>query len=337
VEDCALLVKVAVALSAPVVRGLKVTVNGTLCPAGIVTGSDSWLMLKTELFVLAAVTVTLAPLALRLPVAAPLVPITTLPRGKLAGVTVSTPAVTVPVPDNGIVRVGFDALDVIVTAPLTLPAVCGANVTVKFTACPAVNVTGVLIPLRLKPVPLIPAWEIVTLEPPVLVIIPERVGWLPTVTLPKARLFGFDTKEPAETPVPDNGIVSVGFDALDVIVTAPLTLPADAGANVTVKFALCPDVSVTGVLLPLRLKPVPLMPACEIVTLEPPVLVIDPERVGLLPTVTLPNASLVVLVLSWPWDVVVPVPDSVRVVTVFEASLVMVTVAFKSPAALGAN
>jgi hypothetical protein len=89
--------------------------------------------------------------------------------------------------------------------------------------------------------------------------------------------------------------------------------------------------------MPLRLKPVPLIPACEIVTLEPPILVIVPERVGLLPTVTLPNASLVGLVLSWPWDVVVPVPESVRVVTVFEASLVMVTVALKSPPALGAN
>jgi hypothetical protein len=182
-----------------------------------------------------------------------------------------------------------------------------------------------------------PACEIVTLEPPVLVIVPERVGLPPTVTLPKARLVGFDARVPTETPVPDNGIVSVGFDALDVIVTAPLTLPADPGAKVTVKFALCPDVSVTGVLMPLRLKPVPLMPACEIVTLEPPVLVIDPERVGLLPTVTLPNASLVGLELSWPWDVVIPVPESVRFVTVFEASLVMVTVALKSPSALGAN
>jgi hypothetical protein len=176
VEDCALLVKVAVALSAPVVRGLKVMVNGTLCPAGIVTGSDSWLMLKTELFVLAAVTVTLAPLAVRLPDAVPLVPITTLPSGNVAGVTASTPAVTVPVPVNGMVRVGFDALDVIVTLPLTLPADSGANVTVKFTLCPAVSVTGVVIPLRLNPVPLIPAWEIVTLEPPVLVMVPERVG-----------------------------------------------------------------------------------------------------------------------------------------------------------------
>jgi hypothetical protein len=263
-------------------------------------------------------------------------PTVTLPKARLVGFDTRAPAET-PVPVNGIVSVGFDALDVIVTAPLTLPADAGANVTVKFTLCPAVSVTGVLMPLRLKPVPLMPACEIVTLEPPVLVIVPERVGLLPTVTLPKSRLVGFDARVPTETPVPDNGIVSVGFDALDVIVTAPLTLPADAGANVTVKFALCPDVSVTGVLMPLRLKPVPLMPACEIVTLEPPVLVIDPERVGLLPTVTLPNASLVGLVLSWPWDVVIPVPESVRFVTVFEASLVMVTVALKSPSALGAN
>ncbi len=238
VEDCALLAKVAVALSAPVVRGLKVTVNGTLWPAGIVMGSDSLLMLKTELFVLAAVTVTLAPLALRLPVAVPLVPITTLPRGKVAGVTASTPAVTVPVPDNGIVKVGFDAVEVIVTPPVKLAADGGANVTVKFTLCPAVSVTGVVMPLRVNPVPLIPAWEIVTLEPPVLVSVPERVGLLPTVTLPKARLVGFEAKAPTETPVPDAAIVSVGFEASEVMVTAPVADPVTTGANEMVNVVL---------------------------------------------------------------------------------------------------
>ena len=32
---------------------------------------------------------------------------------------------------------------------------------------------------------------------------------------------------PARTPVPDNGIVNVGFDAVEVSVTLPLTDPED--------------------------------------------------------------------------------------------------------------
>ena len=146
--------KVSVALAAPVTCGLKVTVNDALWPAGMVTGRDSPPTLNTELFELAAVTVTLVPLAVRLPDACPLVPTTTLPRGRVVGVTVSCPAAATPLPDKGIVRVGFEAFEVTVTLPLALPAAVGVNVTVKLALCPAVSVTGVVIPLRLNPVPL---------------------------------------------------------------------------------------------------------------------------------------------------------------------------------------
>jgi hypothetical protein len=37
----------------------------------------------------------------------------------------------VPVPDNAIVSVEFDAFEVTFTVPLAVPAVCGVNVTVK--------------------------------------------------------------------------------------------------------------------------------------------------------------------------------------------------------------
>jgi hypothetical protein len=46
-------------------------------------------MVNTELFGLAAVTVTLAPLAVNVPVAVPLDPTTTLPRGRVLGDTPS--------------------------------------------------------------------------------------------------------------------------------------------------------------------------------------------------------------------------------------------------------
>jgi hypothetical protein len=83
---------------------------------------------------------------------------------------------------------------------------------------------------------------------------------LRTVTLPKLRLVGFDPTAPSAIPVPDNGTVRVGFEAFDVTVRLPLALPADCGVKTTVKVALCPAVSVTGVVIPLRLYPVPLIP-----------------------------------------------------------------------------
>ena len=76
--------------------------------------------------------------------------------------------------------------------------------------------------------------------------------------MPKLRLVGFEPSVPGAIPVPDSGIFRVG--AFEVIVTFPLTLPADAGVNATLKFVLCPAVSVTGVVMPLKLNPLPLIP-----------------------------------------------------------------------------
>jgi|ERR1700722_5921025 hypothetical protein len=88
-EGWALLTNVSVALSAPVTCGLKVRVNGKLWPAVITAGSDKPLIVNRELFVLAAVTVTLAPLAFRFPEAVPLAPTATFPTARVAGVAVS--------------------------------------------------------------------------------------------------------------------------------------------------------------------------------------------------------------------------------------------------------
>ena len=102
---------------------------------------------------------------------------------------------------------------------------------------------------------------------------------VPTVTLPKLRLVGFDPSAPGVAPVPDRGIVRVGLEAFEVIVTLPVTVTADVGANVTLKLVLCPAVSVTGAVMPLRLKPVPLIATDEMVTVDPPVFVIVSDRV----------------------------------------------------------
>ena len=96
----------------------------------MVRGSDKPLMVNNVLFELAPVTVTFAPVAVRIPAAVPLVPSTTLPTATVA-VALSCPTVTVPVPVRGIVSVGLEPVEVTVTLPLTLPGETGAKVTLK--------------------------------------------------------------------------------------------------------------------------------------------------------------------------------------------------------------
>ena len=55
--------------------------------------------------------------------------------------------------------------------------------------------------------------------------------------------------------------------------TLPLTLPAEVGENLAVNDVLWPAPSVSGVVIPLTLNPVPEAVACEIVRLAVPELV----------------------------------------------------------------
>ena len=94
-------------------------------PAVIVAGNDRPPKLNTELLDLAAETVTLPPLAVRVPEAVPLLPSTTLPRANVAGVTPSCPVgggVVVPVPVSVWTVVEGWPLLVKVRVPDTVPA-----------------------------------------------------------------------------------------------------------------------------------------------------------------------------------------------------------------------
>jgi hypothetical protein len=97
----------------------------------MITGSDKPLMEKCELFVVATVTVTFAPAALRVPEAVPLAPATTLPIATGIGAAVKVAVTLVPVPETGMDKLGFEPFDVTVTFPLELAAELGANVTLK--------------------------------------------------------------------------------------------------------------------------------------------------------------------------------------------------------------
>src|SRR5271169_2278924 len=150
---------------------------------------------------------------------------------KLVGVAVSTAAAAVAVPLNGIPRLGFDASDVTVAVPLKFPADPGANFTVNVVLCPAVNVTGGVIPDTLNPVPVAVTAEIVALVPPVFLIVSVWLELWPTVMFVYVKLVGDAVSTAAAAvAVPLNGIPRLGFEASDVTVTVPLKFPADPGA-----------------------------------------------------------------------------------------------------------
>jgi hypothetical protein len=77
-------------------------------------------------------------------------------------------------------RLGLEALEVMLRLPLAAPLVVGAKSMVNEVLWPAVNVKGKDKPLKLNPVPLAVAAEIVRLVPPVLVSVSDKFALLPT-------------------------------------------------------------------------------------------------------------------------------------------------------------
>jgi hypothetical protein len=93
----------------------------------------------------------------------------------------------------------------------------------------------------------------VTLEPPELVNVSDRVWLLPTCTLPKLRLVAVAVSAPGVVPVPVSGTFNVGFDALLVTARLPLADPPAVGVNVTLKLTLWPAARVAGSVIPVML------------------------------------------------------------------------------------
>ena len=166
--------------------------------------------------------------------------------------------------------------------PLAAPLVVGEKSTVNEVLWPAFNVKGKASPLRLNPLPLAEAAEIVRLDPPELVSVSDKLALLPTCTLPNARLVGLAFSVPCVTPVPESGMLKL--EAVEVILTLPLAEQLVVGEKSTVKEVLWPAFNVKGKASPLKLKPLPLAVAAEIVRLDPPVLVRVSDKLALLPT-----------------------------------------------------
>src|SRR5260370_364955 len=96
------------------------------------------------------------------------------------------------------------------------------------------------------PLPLAVAAEIVTLDPPELVRVPDKFVLLPIWTFPKARLAGFPDNAPCVTPLPDVGMLMLGSDPWGAMATLPLEAALVVGSKVTVNDVLWPAFKVNG-------------------------------------------------------------------------------------------
>jgi hypothetical protein len=125
------------------------------------------------------------------------VPTTTLPKLTLDGDTPICPG-TAPVPVSATDRVELDAFELIVSFPVTDPLVCGLKLTLNVALWLGLNVTGGLIPLKPKPVPVAKICAMVRAPVPEFVRVSETVLTVEVCTVPKRMLVGFATREPKE-------------------------------------------------------------------------------------------------------------------------------------------
>jgi hypothetical protein len=93
---------------------------------------------------------------------------------------------------------------------------------------------------------------------PVLVNVTGTEALAPSRTAPKLMLAGLADSAPC-VPVPLRGMVSVGFVAVEVIVTLPDAAPAVVGANVDTKVAVAPAAILCPAVNPVLLKPPPVV------------------------------------------------------------------------------
>ena len=114
-----------------------------------------------------------------------------MPKARLVGFAVSVPCVT-PVPESGMLKFESEPVEVMLTLPLAAPVALGSKVTVNDVLWPAAIVKPGASPLKLNPLPLAEAAEIVRLVPPELVRVPVSDFEVPTWMFPKLKLVGFD-------------------------------------------------------------------------------------------------------------------------------------------------
>lgn len=217
--------------------GLNTTLIVAFCPAFNVTGAVIPLTVTSfALTLICEIVKLLFPLFVTVTLFVLELPAFTFPKLRLVGFDESVTDAAVPLPLSATTLGEFAALLVMLTDPVRLPEVVGANTTLNVAFAPAAMVAGVVSPLTLYPLPLTVNCPIVTAAVPVLLIVIVCDFVCPSTTLPKLKLVG-DTLSPVcdAVPVPLNATLIVGFTG-SVLVTLklPVELLAAVGENVNV-------------------------------------------------------------------------------------------------------
>jgi hypothetical protein len=143
----------------------------------------------------------------------------------------------VPLPDIVCTAGEFEALLTNDNEADVAPLAPGVNLTLKGADCPAGTVTGKLMPDNANSLLLILA-EVIVTDVPLAVSDPVSVELDPTVTLLKLRAPGDAESCPTAVAVPESGITSDEFDAVEVTVRFPLAAPALVGLKVALNVTL---------------------------------------------------------------------------------------------------
>ncbi|HEY6442008.1 MAG TPA: hypothetical protein VIY66_01570 [Candidatus Acidoferrales bacterium] len=184
-------------------------------------------------------------------------------------------------------------LAIVTLAPLALPALPGANVTINVVDCPGIRIVPPETPLALKLAPLTFTLDTFMLKFPVFVNVVLKDLLLPGVTVPKFKLAGLTPSEVlAAEPVPVTPITSGEGTPFVTNVIEPLIAEVEVGANTALNVALEFGAIVVDIDSPVRPTPAPLPANCEKVSVALPVFlsVIGCEFV--FPTTTFPKLTL---------------------------------------------
>jgi hypothetical protein len=218
--------------------GLKVTFIEAFWPAAKVTGKDMPLAVKSLAFTATCEIVRLVlPLFVMVTLLELEEPALTPENVRLLGFEDIVTEAAVPPPLSAKTFGEFGALLLMLTVPDWLPAVVGANKTLKVAVPPAATVAGVARPLTLKAAPETARSAIVRAAVPVFVIVITCDLVWPSTMLPKLKEAG-EIERPGAAAVPVTGMLKGELPALLTIVIAPLVLPLAEGEKTALKVTL---------------------------------------------------------------------------------------------------
>jgi hypothetical protein len=223
-------------------------------------------------------------------------PVDRLPKLTVAGVTESIGCTALPLRGTTVLVPCELETE---TLPVTVSELAGVNVKVIAAFCPALSVSGIVIPLTFTSFALTLTWEMVTAEFPLLVKVTFCDAELPALMLPKLTLAGLGViVTDAATPVPAK-LTAVGeVGALLAMLSPPGKDPAVFGANKTLTDVFLPGASVAGVFNPDKVYAAPLTESCAMVSAAVPVLVKIMACDLVCPSTTLPKSNVEGVTLS---------------------------------------